>query len=1336
MAESVAGAWVDIHPDMTGFPGELRSELDAALSGTDRSVSIDANLRALDAKLAQARTQLASFGTQTAAASIGAQTRDFQTNLGAVKLQLADLARQLTRARIGADSSAFNAELLKMKATLQALSSKDVVVDANIAPAMVKLAALRAVMANMSGDIAMSGVGAGATIPVGSGGSGGGSFWGSLLGGAAGGGGGGGILSKIGWGGGSIGGLAGLGSLGSLMGFGPEHALALGAGLAGSAAGAAAGGGLLAAGSLGTMGVGMGTDLAGIGQAAGDAKNTYAAMTALNTAVATYGKNSQQAAVAQSQLNQATAAFNPIARSAVIATAQMGVTLHTVFNQYTGGAEKIGADILTSLGQVALKFIPTIGQYATQNMGIIQKSLQPLLTWMQSGTGGLGIFTQLEAKFQGELPTAMSAFDQGVQLVAKTIGLASQSTGGFMVKLDAFLTKMNTPAGWSKWSTEVEKLIGDFHTWDAFIVALVRDIAALFHADAGTASSLIQALTVGLDKLHAWETSVAGSSQLHTIFQVHKDQILALLPILGTLISSYGHLMLAVSPALVKTFTALALAVGEVLNAIAKSGPLGTYAIAIALIAGKLSLLPAAFALARGAFMSLAGSAGGTIASILGIGVASETAEGEVVVASRGIQLALGSTGVGLVLVGLGVAATEMMTHWQTVMATITAVTSRMADGIAAAFNAIIRAYNDTIGKLVGQTGAHLSGPSGPAATQTNFSVNSGGMSVPLPAGTSAARAAQLQSLVSSGMTLTQAEASLGGSGPPTVGQLGPTSITTGPTSATAASVAAGAFGSPAAVPGTTGPTSAQTLATNLTNSVNSMLSTLTSLAAPARNPVVAQQTALAANAPAFRTLIANIVAAHQAALTALIPQLVAAHKAALAQLAQLVKAQAVGNQTNAINAAAQRGTTAGGTFSTNATDTAAISATTGQGLATQVADAARVILDRQSIAQGGNTAVTGAQLNLDQVQRSTDATVNAAQLTVDGVQKSTDASVSAAQQQADAAAAGVAAAANGTALQQAEAAKREATANKGLSDAKASQQKQLATANAGLSGAQTEQAKQLAAANAQLAAAQAQQAAAVQLQQSAATMATDVANAMSSMVADLSKIAQDASKSSTDAVTSATGLMADVAANAAQAITDQSAIFTDTLSERGLSGFALQAQQAKVALDQMTATYDQQIGAVKVQNDQANAGQTQLVDSATRNLDQVTTTTQQRVNDAQSSYDATLNSNNQLAQATAATVLAQAKADQQTQIAQAQAALDSANSVASAVSAQGAQVLQGAQDQATLAETQQQALYNKLSALASNGGGTSVVVNMNGMNDQLSAVDALMFELHLVGIG
>jgi hypothetical protein len=91
-------------------------------------------------------------------------------------------------------------------------------------------------------------------------------------------------------------------------------------------------------------------------------------------------------------------------------------------------------------------------------------------------------------------------------------------------------------------------------------------------------------------------------------------------------------------------------------------------------------------------------------------------ADGEIVAgaetAAAGVDTALGATGVGLVLVGLGAAAVELHDHWSEVMSGMETEVNVMVEGaedalngLISALNAAISAFNDTIGLISGDIG-------------------------------------------------------------------------------------------------------------------------------------------------------------------------------------------------------------------------------------------------------------------------------------------------------------------------------------------------------------------------------------------------------------------------------------------------------------------------------------------------------------------------------------------------------------------------------------------------------------------------------------------------------
>jgi hypothetical protein len=387
-----------------------------------------------------------------------------------------------------------------------------------------------------------------------------------------------------------VGGIgAGFGTLGSFLGFGAEHFIGSAVGTAGSIAGGVLGGGLLGLGAAGVTAVGMGTDLAGIGQASGDIKKTYQALTQVQTAqqqygnqaaalanvakaqtaynqtIQTYGVNSIQAfqaqtaltqaqsqyqsgvqatAAAQQNLNTVLSQFSPVARGAVLQAAQAAQHFRTVFDQVTGQAEKIGAQIITQVIGVATSFLPIVGRYAAQNMAIIQNALQPFFAWLQGP--GMKIFIDLENIFQRNLPYAMGAFVNGMELFIKTIDQAAQYSGRFMKRLDDFFTRMNTQ-DYGKWHKGVQTLINLFFDWAGVVVAVFKVIVDVFKPAVGFGAAFAKELTRGLTALDNWLRSTKVFTALHELMQAHKVEFLdglanvikALAPLLGGILLAF-----------------------------------------------------------------------------------------------------------------------------------------------------------------------------------------------------------------------------------------------------------------------------------------------------------------------------------------------------------------------------------------------------------------------------------------------------------------------------------------------------------------------------------------------------------------------------------------------------------------------------------------------------------------------------------------------------------------------------------------------------------------------------------------------------------------------------
>jgi hypothetical protein len=369
---------------------------------------------------------------------------------------------------------------------------------------------------------------------------------------------------------------ASAGSLGAFAGLGLEHLLMTGIGLAGSAAGALGGGALLGGASLATTAVGGGADAAVMKSTISDTsalyktlqtntQNVALAQAQANAAVAQYGKNSQQAATAQQNLAQAQTAANAQLKfqmsqlgpgaGAELALAKQVDNLNKHWDNATGNARKAATTILGQLVGVAYGYVQLIANAATRNFKIIDAGLRPLFQYIEGP--GKKIFNDLENIFAARLPKSVHAFVQAFELVSKIIDYVANTflKGGFITAVDNFFTKWNDPGNWNKVTHLVDHLVGLFETWKNFLEILVKDIYQIFHADAGTAQSIVTTLTQMLDKLHDWLTSTRGQQQLHTIFEVHKQEAIALLNLLVPLIEGFGRFYMIVAPPLTKAVT-------------------------------------------------------------------------------------------------------------------------------------------------------------------------------------------------------------------------------------------------------------------------------------------------------------------------------------------------------------------------------------------------------------------------------------------------------------------------------------------------------------------------------------------------------------------------------------------------------------------------------------------------------------------------------------------------------------------------------------------------------------------------------------------------------------
>lgn len=418
-------------------------------------------------------------------------------------------------------------------------------------------------------------------------------------GGAEGGGGGlGGLLGALGWGGGkgiggALGGMASFGSILSLMGFGAEHVAATGIGIGGSMMGAGLGAGFLGLGGAGTMGVGMLTDYAGIGQALNDYKQLSAvedqvstAQAQYNAAVAQFGANSTQAATALTNLQSAQVAYNATlssfpaaAQSSIVAMSTAVQGFEAQWSALTGKAEGIGAQILTQFVQTGQKFLPTLATFATKNMTLMKQGLQPFFTWLSSkgSEGGLGIFKTLEQTFTSNLPTGLHAFEQGFELMAKTMKIAAPFLGVFIQKINHFLTELNG-AKFGQWKHFVLDMIHSFKDWFPLLVSIGKLLFHLFEPAVGLGDQFAKLMTGIFSQISGWLSSIGGKKGqgiLGGLFNIHEMEVIqglggiiqGLLPLLESFANAF--IVLATGGAMVAT--PILKAIAWVLNEIDKS---------------------------------------------------------------------------------------------------------------------------------------------------------------------------------------------------------------------------------------------------------------------------------------------------------------------------------------------------------------------------------------------------------------------------------------------------------------------------------------------------------------------------------------------------------------------------------------------------------------------------------------------------------------------------------------------------------------------------------------------------------------------------------------------
>lgn len=384
---------------------------------------------------------------------------------------------------------------------------------------------------------------------------------------------------------------AGFGSLGSFAGFGPEHVLMTAGGIAGSGAAALGGGALLGGAALAKTAVGAGSDAAVMHATVSGAKALEVAYENLHTAIAVYGAGSEKAVEAQKELDKVMVELgNTAGTKAEEGVAKAAKALHEFWLAQTSGARVQGAKILMQDIGLGHDFVPLIAKAAEENLAVTNKGLKPLFAWLE-GPEGMGIFLQLERMFKEELPSSLDALDKGVQFFGKTISFVAPMTGGLVKDLDAFFNKMDEPKEFQKWEGSMTRLIEDFHVWGRFMKSLGGTLVDLFDKDAHTGESIVIVLTEMLDKAREYENSTKGSEQIRNLFLVHREEIIALLKLLPPLIGGFSDIYMTVAPPLVEAVTGIANAFAWLLETVDQAGPLGRWALGLAIIAGKLKIL-------------------------------------------------------------------------------------------------------------------------------------------------------------------------------------------------------------------------------------------------------------------------------------------------------------------------------------------------------------------------------------------------------------------------------------------------------------------------------------------------------------------------------------------------------------------------------------------------------------------------------------------------------------------------------------------------------------------------------------------------------------------------
>lgn len=576
--------------------------------------------------LVEAKAMLEDFSRTETTAKIDASTSPMLNKLAIATQMLVVFSQHEYAAKLGLDTTPFMLEMAKLKAEMALLNS--ISISRMLAPYMM-------------GAAAGGGGGRGGGL---------GALLGGMLGGAAGGAGG--LPGALGFGSAGFGagafGLAGFGSIAAFAGFGFERVITLAIGLVGSLSEALMGLGVIAAGTFATMAVGMGSDMVVMKSTIADTQALSKLWTQLQNDVLVYGANSQQAQLDAQLLNaQLKILGNTAGVQAEMGLAKLAYTINQQFDRASSAARVQAVNLMTQVLLIGQTFVPLVSEAARRNLAIINTALAPLFAWIR-GPQGIGIFADLENKFARDLPTAMDAFTQGVEFLLRFLDLASNYTGGFIQMLDRLFTYLNSPAGFARVKKDVQDVVGVFGVWRAFIVILFKDLVLLLGQSVGVGTTMISMLTGILTKLHDYLASTTGKSTIGSLFQAHKQEIIALLELLPKLAGPVALIYINLAVPLTNIATAIANIVSKLIS-IPGAGPIIAYGLAFQILGGRIlgSVL---------AFGALRTAVAGATAAMVGFDVAADSNIVSIII---------------IAIIALIVAIVLLITHWKDVAKTV-----------------------------------------------------------------------------------------------------------------------------------------------------------------------------------------------------------------------------------------------------------------------------------------------------------------------------------------------------------------------------------------------------------------------------------------------------------------------------------------------------------------------------------------------------------------------------------------------------------------------------------------------------------------------------------------